>query len=299
MKNIIIAGANGKLGNVLKIYFEKNFEYTLYEIDRNLKLKSFKNTPIESQKEIYKNSYIINCAGETSDTNLMLSANFDFPSQLIKIAINNKVKKFIHFSSVGSFGAKRYDGKITEYTKYKSTDNFYESSKAKFDKYIESSSYKLDISVLMPSNIIFNSNDAFVNFIRLLKVLCPKVISKDGWLNFIHVDAICETVNQILNSNLNHKKIIINCPIKYSNAAKEIADAKNFELKYLYIPNFFMNFAYNFLYVLKKVGFTKVDFFLRRIYEMDNNIYFESSYDDVCKINQRYGLPYIFRKTEI
>ena len=297
MKNIIIAGANGRLGAAIKNYLLNFCSYNIYEIDRNFYIKSCKNNSISAFKDLSKNSFLINCAGEKNNINLMKKANYEFPIKLFDLCVKNNIKKFIHISSVGSFGAKRYSGEISEDFQYIDTNNCYESSKAMFDKFLLSKTQLNQHCILMPSNIIFNDDKPFKNYIKILNFARPKISNKDGWLNFIHEDAIHNIIGKIIDGKIHHEKIIINEPIRYSKASILIAQENNIRYKNFIIPKLVAKIIYEFFSFLGYIGFNLGEFITRRIYEMDNNISFVSRHDDIKKISKKYGVIYILEKS--
>tara|TARA_A100001015_G_C14906627_1_gene678630 strand:- start:367 stop:1263 length:897 start_codon:yes stop_codon:yes gene_type:complete len=298
MKNIIIAGANGKLGQEIKNFLLNNYGQNVYEVDRNFNFKSLYKK-ITNYQDLLVDSLIINCAGETVQKHLMKTANYEYPKKLLEIGMKNKISKFIHISSVGSFGAGRYSGKITENSDYMKTKNYYETTKSNFDKFLQKNYADTKICILMPSNIIFRDEKPFLNFIKILKIICPKIYKKDGWLNFIHSDGVCEIVKEIIENNISHKKIILNYPIRYTQAASIIADSSNIRLNFFHIPYFLSLIFFKLFSLLKYFRIPKAGFVLNRIYEMDNDISFISSYEDVNKINKKFGISYIMDNSKI
>ncbi len=300
MKKIIISGHKGKLGNsIINNLKQSQNSFLIYVLDRNLNLKNYyDDSEIIDQNKVYENSYIINCAGETNNKDSMLEANYFYPIKILKKIEDKNISRFIHISSVGSFGARRFTGEIDEKFKYLRSKNFYEYTKAKFDKYITSKSYKFSYSILFPSNIIFDEDIPFKNFIKILKICFPKIYGQDGWLNFIHSDGVIEIIKKLIKEDISYQKIIINSPETYRESAKIISNLYGINLRSIYIPKIVAEFVYLLFNFLSFLGLSRFKLISNRIYEMHNNVFFISMYDDINLTCKSYGINYIFKNSD-
>ena len=298
---IIVTGSTGLLGKYILKNIIINFENCVIYILR----RDFSIYQVTKENNLIKintlnfgsNCFLINCAGEYVNKINMYSANVDFPLKLIEFCLKNGINNFIHMSSVGSFGAGRYQGEVNEDTQYLSPKNLYEKTKAEADALLDKKrGASIRIVTIMPSNVVFSSersSRALLNFYRLFDKFLPQSKGASGWLNFIDVDAVSACISGVIKGEINHKKIILNNPLSYEECVNITKSVTKKKANIKEFPYLFLKLIYWAFSLLKKIGVKKSDLILRRVYEMDNNLYFKTKFKDIQSISNKYGFKYI------
>lgn len=206
MKNIIILGSKGLIGNELynflrlenKIFVDKSID-----INELLKLEFINKHKIDC---------IINCIGSTNKPELFFHSNFLFTSflseKLKEYDSNlNQELNFIHISSIGvnaPYMKHNFkDISINPFKKKKIRYNLYEFSKScgeyNLNKNLKNSS-NINTVVLQPSNIIFE-NSKFISKLKIFLWIFPFKIEESTTIPVTPVRFILKNVNQIVNSS--------------------------------------------------------------------------------------------------
>jgi CDP-3, 6-dideoxy-D-glycero-L-glycero-4-hexulose-4-reductase len=265
MKNFLITGASGFIGNsFLKNFSNKNNLYYIL-LKNSKKNKKFKNLfkvknkrfiSFKRDSEIYtslkklKINFFINFATHyTKDNNfknteLLIKSNILFPSLILE-SINKKyLKKVITFGSM----QEHYQNK--EYM----PDCLYAATKKSLDKLFFF--HKIKLTKIKFYNLKFyetyNANDKRKKLVPIIKKnytnnLTTTLASKTLNLNFLHVDDVCRAVDIIINKNIKSGEYQIQAK-KFSNPKKLIDkfNKMNFKkIKYITKDNNIFNINYN------------------------------------------------------
>jgi CDP-3, 6-dideoxy-D-glycero-L-glycero-4-hexulose-4-reductase len=273
MKNFLITGASGFVGNNFLEKFSNNSNFYYVFLKNTKKNKKFKNSFKNKNKkfiffrkdsEIYtsinklKINFFINFATYyTKDNNFkntekLIKSNILFPSLILE-SINKKyLKKVITFGSM----QEHYHNK--EYR----PDCLYAATKRSLDKLFFF--HKIKLNKIKFYNLkfyeTFNTNDKRKKLIPIIKKnyinnLTTKLASRSLNLNFLHVDDVCRAVNIIINKNIKSGEYQIQAK-KFSNPKKLIDkfNKMNFKkIKYITKDNNIFNINYN----LKKLTYWK------------------------------------------
>jgi CDP-3, 6-dideoxy-D-glycero-L-glycero-4-hexulose-4-reductase len=273
MKNFLITGASGFIGNNFLEKFSNNRNFYYVFLKNTKKNKKFKNSFKDKNKkfiyfrkdsEIYtsinklKINFFINFATYyTKDNNFkntekLIKSNILFPSLILE-SINKKyLKKVITFGSM----QEHYHNK--EYR----PDCLYAATKRSLDKLFFF--HKIKLNKIKFYNLkfyeTFNTNDKRKKLIPIIKKnyinnLTTKLASRGLNLNFLHVDDVCRAVNIIINKNIKSGEYQIQAK-KFSNPKKLIDkfNKMNFKkIKYITKDNNIFNINYN----LKKLTYWK------------------------------------------
>jgi CDP-3, 6-dideoxy-D-glycero-L-glycero-4-hexulose-4-reductase len=273
MKNFLITGASGFIGNnFLEKFSNKNNLYYIF-LRNSKKNKKFKNLFREKNKkflffknnsEIYtsinklKINFLINFATYyTKDNNFrnteqLIKSNILFPSLILE-SINKKYLK-----KVITFGSMQEHHHNKEYM----PDCLYAATKKSLDKLFFF--YKINLNKIKFYNLKFyetyNANDKREKLIPIIKKnyinnLTTSLASRNLNLNFLHVDDVCRAVNLIINKNIKSGEYQVKAK-KFSNP-KQLIDKfnkMNFKkIKYITKDNNIFNIDYN----LKKLPYWK------------------------------------------
>lgn len=152
---ILLLGAQGMLGHVVKTYFEEH-QYDVICTNRNDKNSDLYWDAVENLKDIekiiekYKPEVVINCTGilnKVAEDNKSLAVlmNSYLPHYLDELSAKYNYK-FVHVSTDCVFSGK--DGNYTE-TSFRDADNFYGQSKA-LGEVINERSVTLRTSIVGP-----------------------------------------------------------------------------------------------------------------------------------------------------
>ena len=273
MKNFLITGASGFIGNsFLKNFSNKNNLYYIL-LKNSKKNKKFKNSfKVKNKRfiffkrysEIYtslkklKINFFINFATHyTKDNNfknteLLIKSNILFPSLILE-SINKKYLK-----KVITFGSMQEHHQNKEYM----PDCLYAATKKSLDKLFFF--HKIMLTKIKFYNLKFyetyNANDKRKKLVPIIKKnyinnLTTTLASKKLNLNFLHVDDVCRAVNIIINKNIKSGE--------YQILAKKFSNPKNLidkfnktnfkKIKYTTKDNNIFNINYN----LKKLPYWK------------------------------------------
>ena len=273
MKNFLITGGSGFIGNNFLEKFSNNNNFYYIFLKNSKKNKKFKNSFKEKNKkfiffkedsEIYtsikklKINFFINFATHyTKDNNFknteqLIKSNILFPSLILE-SINKKYLK-----KVITFGSMQEHHQNKEYM----PDCLYAATKKSLDKLFFF--YKIKLTKIKFYNLKFyetyNANDKRKKLVPIIKKnyiknLTTNLASKNLNLNFLHVDDICRAVNLIINKNIKSGEYQVKAK-KFSNP-KNLIDKfnkMNFKkIKYTTKDNNIFNINYN----LKKLPYWK------------------------------------------
>jgi CDP-3, 6-dideoxy-D-glycero-L-glycero-4-hexulose-4-reductase len=273
MKNFLITGASGFIGNnFLKKFSNKSYFYYIF-LKNTKKNKKFKNSFKDKKKkfiffknnpEIYtsikklKINFFINFATYyTKDNNFknteqLIKSNILFPSLILE-SINKKyLKKVITFGSM----QEHYQNK--EYM----PDCLYAATKRSLDKLFFFHKIKLNKTKFYNLKFYetYNTDDKRKKLIPIIKKnyinnLTTNLASRNINLNFLHADDVCRAVNIIINKNIKSGEYQIQAK-KFLNPKKLIDkfNKMNFKkIKYITKDNNIFNINYN----LKKLPYWK------------------------------------------
>ncbi|BDT78444.1 NAD-dependent epimerase/dehydratase family protein [Polynucleobacter yangtzensis] len=288
MKSVFLAGATGLLGSAIltKLIEDSEISKICVLLHKNkLKIHSEKIHVIDAGIEIRSinlSGYdvVYNCVGEKVNDKNMYPVNVEYAIELLRQCIKHKVKTYVYFSSVGSYGAKRYSGKISESTP-SFPKNYYEFTKKIAEDKLESECKNIRLLILQPSNILATSNTSSVLLPSLLKLLKNGIVlvigRKDGWLNYVSDEYVANIALKLPWSEAGHFKFILNTPIKYRAALTILTRNLCLNPVKLVIPVWVSIAIYQFFnYSFKLFAVKFFDVIPRKIYEIDNNVYFQS-----------------------
>jgi glycosyltransferase involved in cell wall biosynthesis/nucleoside-diphosphate-sugar epimerase len=229
-KTICITGASGIIGKALidrLVKYDCNINILSRKKLSNFifskKIKIFQgdlSNPILDLQPFLKNSdYIINCAAELQNIDLMSQVNTQSIFRLITaINKNFKLKKkkvhLIQLSSCGVYGSLnlwniKKKRAVFEFTE-PNPSNYYEKTKLEADKAIISLSkkYPINYTVLRPSNVISEKmkHNIFLSLNKYIRFFFIKP-SSNTIASYVHIDDVINSIIAIIFNNKSRNKI--------------------------------------------------------------------------------------------
>ena len=227
MKKILITGVTGFIGKNLldyllkKKYFiyavlkksKKNIKFAKqYKINKNFKSIIFSNIyNLKRQLLNYKIDYVVHAATyyvknhKSSDINKIIKSNILFPTIIIDLLCNKKIKKFINLGTVWQHFNNQKDNAYNLYASSKQAfNNIFNYYKKQFTK---TKFYNLLISDT------FGKNDKRKKLIPIIiksykkknTVTVPQNLS----INLINVTYITKIIENIINKKINPNTYVI------------------------------------------------------------------------------------------
>ena len=227
MKKILITGATGFIGKNLldyllkKKYFiyavlkksKKNIKFAKqHKINKNFKSIIFSNIyDLKRQLLNYKIDYVVHAATyyvknhKSSDINKIIKSNILFPTIIIDLLCNKKIKKFINLGTVWQHFNNQKDNAYNLYASSKQAfNNIFNYYKKQFTK---TKFYNLLISDT------FGKNDKRKKLIPIIiksynkknTVTVPQNLS----INLINVTYITKIIENIINKNISPNTYVI------------------------------------------------------------------------------------------
>jgi CDP-paratose synthetase len=273
MKNFLITGASGFIGNNFLEKFSNNSNFYYIFLKNTKKNKKFKNSFKDKNKkfiffknnlEIYtsikklKINFFINFATHyTKDNNFknteqLIKSNILFPSLILE-SINKKyLKKVITFGSMQEHHQnKEYMPDCLYAATKRSLNNLFFFHKIKLNK------IKFYNLKFYETYNAYDKRKKLIPIIKnnYIKNLTTTLASRNLNLNFLHVDDVCRAVNLIINKNMKSGEYQVKAK-KFSNLKKLINKFNkiNFKkIKYITKDNNIFNIDYN----LKKLPYWK------------------------------------------
>jgi nucleoside-diphosphate-sugar epimerase len=208
MEKVLLTGVNGYIGKGIFKFLLSDNDYDLYVLSRDCSNMNYEKCINLNNVDSVSFDYIINCIGETKNSNLMNYVNNDFCKELFKKLNLIGVKKFIHFSTVSVYdqsvsGLINRDGNIF-------LNSVYAKTKFEFDKFLLSQISLLDkIIILRPSNVIFS--EVPTNSISRLSKFGIKFFSfRMRYINWVSLDFICQNLTTLMQSKNTENVYILN-----------------------------------------------------------------------------------------
>ena len=223
---MLITGATGKIGS--KIIERLSSRYEIVALDRTLSVSNLsakfhkvdlaKFTEVKEIFESESPDYVIHLAailGPVCESNPILAKeiNVDATGNLVKLAIENKVKKFV-FASTSAV----YDQKVLRPTKEEENINpksVYGQSKLAAEKVIMQSATNLstDFVILRMFNVYGKEfNDSLINKLIGSKAQAPiKVVGPENFVrDYIHIDDVVTAFELAIKTKLPNRVEIFN-----------------------------------------------------------------------------------------
>ncbi|MEP7268890.1 MAG: SDR family NAD(P)-dependent oxidoreductase [Saprospiraceae bacterium] len=244
---ILITGATGFVGYyIAQRLLKAGHQLTVLFRNENKgwkKLKSLSDKIIfvkggindyESLEEACKGQdFIVHAAGKVSIGNTekgsLFKINVEGTANLINIAIEKNIKRFIHISSISALGGNPEQHLLDEQTEWylKSYYNVYAQSKYQAELEVWRGSIEgLEVCILSPSVVLgpWEESHHSMEIFRVVRQGLPLFPSgASGWVD---VRDLAEAVHESINKNIFHERIIINGHNASFKSVMDIASQK-------------------------------------------------------------------------
>jgi nucleoside-diphosphate-sugar epimerase len=234
---LLITGASGFLGSsVLKRLLSKPRHSHIYVAGRRTDfqlqsgLLSWRLDISEERLCIPKGvETVLHIAGEKSIYSRMNEVNHLGTERLARAACDANVRRFVYVSSVGSYGAIPYSGRIDE-SHLHTPRNEYEQSKDNGETAVRllSKQYGMTVAVLQPTNVIgLRATSANFPLLGLMRMIVKRWFTWFGhanaWVNYVSVDDVADSV--LTAARIAHSDtFIINTPAKLVDVVGWVCD---------------------------------------------------------------------------
>lgn len=173
---------------------------------------------------------VVHAAGEKSDETRMTSTNVDGTRRLAEAAVQAGVRRFVHISSVGVYGAAPHSGVVDEAFE-RHPRNPYEVSKHAGESIVREvcATSGMQCLVIQPSNVIAAASPSvspllgFLASIRSGRLL--RFGDADAWLNYVAVEDVAAAVVDAALRAPEERTYIINTPERLEDLVAWSADA--------------------------------------------------------------------------
>lgn len=226
--NILVTGSNSIIGfNIIKkLLLKKHTVIAIYHKNNNNinRLKKFKKLTIKKfniknqlRKSLFSKVDVIihAAANKQKKINALKKKNIFLTNvvgtkNIFQFAFKNKVKKFIFFSAISTYG-ENLNGVINEKTQQKPID-FYSNSKYLSEKFINNYKKKFEFFILRLPAIIGTEGPWISKIIKKIKKnKLIKIYNSDSYYNScLHLDDLCEIVVKCIDNKKKFNGIVLN-----------------------------------------------------------------------------------------
>jgi dihydroflavonol-4-reductase len=161
--------------------------------------------------------YVVHCAAVVSfhqeDKEKMMAVNVQGTANMVNIALENKIKKFIHISSVAALGRKEGQSVIDETTKWEESKNNTNYAESKYLGELEvwrGQEEGLKTIILNPS-IVIGPGDWHSSSMQIFKYVNQgRVFYPGGEMNYVDVRDVANIACKMLLNEKSGERYILN-----------------------------------------------------------------------------------------
>jgi nucleoside-diphosphate-sugar epimerase len=173
---------------------------------------------------------VVHVAGEKRDAGRMMAVNEAGTRRLARAAVLAEVRRFVHVSSVGVYGARVNTGDIDESFPHSPADA-YESSKEGGERALQECcrGSGMEFVILRPSNVVAAPEGDRFPLRGLIRSIRQGLFTWFGdpqraWLNYVHVDDVAAAIATAAERAPSGRGYIVNCPARLADAVGWIAE---------------------------------------------------------------------------
>jgi len=235
--------------------------------------------PIELDIEV---DVVFHLGGEKRDEEKMWEVNFGGTRRLMEWSSHHGVKRFVHLSSVGVYGARKNSGTISE-DFLKRPQNRYEESKNAAELFIKKVCREQAINyvVLQPTNVIGINHRGAYPLLGLMRSIKKGyfVFFKDGsaCLNYVSVEDVSGALLLTMEEKANNKTFILNTPIGLREAVEVIANEMKVPVPHRTIPKSLGYLGGELASAVSTLAGRSVPFSRERYRELTNKTYYDGT----------------------
>lgn len=175
-------------------------------------------------------SCLMHLAGEKRDERSMAVVNVQGALRLVDAAARAGVRRVVHLSSAGVYGAPKHAGVVDE-SAARTPRNAYERSKHEGEIAVvkQCAALGLSLIVLQPTNVIGEGRDGHYPLLALIKAVARgwfRYIGRgDAWVNYVAVDDVAAAIVVAATSPAVTGTYILNTPAPLRQLVAWIAQA--------------------------------------------------------------------------
>lgn len=172
---------------------------------------------------------LVHAAGEKSDATRMFAVNRDGTRRLVDAAARAGVRRFVHVSSVGVYGAAAHSGLVEE-SFAKQPRNTYEASKAAGEEGVRELCQKagMEYVILQPSNVVAALDTGTAPLLAFLSgIKRGRFVwfgHGDAWVNYVAVEDVAAAVIEAALHGPADRTFIVNTPHRLDEVVRWSAE---------------------------------------------------------------------------
>lgn len=171
---------------------------------------------------------VLHLAGEKRAEPRMDEVNHLGAARLVDAAARAGVKRFVHLSSVGVYGAPKHAGVVDEARPHRPT-NAYERSKEAGERAVRErcAASAMACIVLQPSNVVGWSPQArpLLGLMRIIAKGWFRYFGRtEAWVNYVGVDDVASALTAAAHADLADATCIVNTPVPLQQMVGWVAD---------------------------------------------------------------------------
>lgn len=172
---------------------------------------------------------VVNVAGEKRDEALMRQVNDEGAARLVSAAAAAGVRRFVHVSSVGVYGAAGRDALVGP-THAHTPRNAYEASKSAGEARVRGlcAQHGLECIVVQPSTVLAHVPGRSYPLLGLMANVRQGRFAYfgdgDAWLNYVHVDDVADAVASAALRGSDGGIYIVNTPARLTQLVGWVCD---------------------------------------------------------------------------
>lgn len=198
--------------------------------------------------------YVLHCAAVVSfhqeDKQKMMEVNIGGTANMINLALEHKVKKFVHLSSVAALGRKDGQQIIDETTKWEESKNNsnYAESKHQGELEVWRGHEEGLATVILNPSIVLGPGDWNTSSMQIFKYVSQgRKFYPNGEMNYVDVRDVTDISCAMLFNEISGERFILNAgKVFYQNIFKLIGQHLNKPVPRYRVSYALLNFAYVF-----------------------------------------------------
>lgn len=238
-QSLLVTGGSGTLGSrVLRVLAAAEAAPSIVIGSRSepaalpTALMGGRHWPLDLERDIVLPegiATVLHIAGEKRDEKRMWEINDAGTRRLIAAAARAGVRRLVHISSVGVYGAPPRT-ELVDTAHARTPRNVYEASKNAAEAAVRELCPRLGIEfmVVQPTNVLAPSVGVSYPLLGLMSAIQSGRFAylgrHDAWLNYVHVDDVASAIAAVVASGTNGATYIVNTPARMSVLAGWIAD---------------------------------------------------------------------------
>jgi nucleoside-diphosphate-sugar epimerase len=263
---ILLTGATGIIGHFIaenllrdghkvRALRRQNSNITRLGEHQNLEWAEADVEDLPALKKAFEGvEYVLHCAAVVSfhqeDKKKMMDVNISGTANMINLALEHKVKKFVHLSSVAALGRKEGALVIDETTKWEESKNNSNYAKSKNMGELEvwrGQEEGLNTVILNPS-IVLGPGDWNTSSMQIFKYVSQgRKFYPNGEMNYVDVRDVTDICTKMLFNDISGERFILNAgKVYYKNVFELIGQYLNKPAPRYRVSYALLNFAYVF-----------------------------------------------------